>query len=149
MKGIKPKGLDQNGYENFYIYGAIAPFTGDNFFYDFNILDGLCFEAFLKEFSKQYPDTLNIIVLDNASAHRTSKINIPDNIKLIFQPPYTPEVNPVERLWQYIKDKIAWNTFENLELLRDKVYNILNSLEEDTIISVSSYPYIKNVKLDC
>ena len=149
MKGIKPKGLDQNGYENFYIYGAIAPFTGDNFFYDFNILDGLCFEAFLKEFSKQYPDTLNIIVLDNASAHRTSKINIPDNIKLIFQPPYTPEVNPVERLWQYIKDKIAWNTFENLELLRDKVYNILNALEEDTIISISSYPYIKNVKLDC
>lgn len=148
MKGIKPKGLDQNSYENFYIYGMIAPFTGDSFFYDFNILDGICFEAFLREFSKEYPNTLNIIVLDNASAHTTSKINIPENIKLVFQPPYTPEVNPVERLWQYIKDKIAWNIFQDLEALRNKVYDILNSLKEDTIMSISLYPYITNVVLD-
>lgn len=147
-KGVKPKGLDQNGYENFYIYGAIAPFTGDNFFYDFNVLDGLCFEAFLKEFSKEYSDTLNIIVLDNASAHTTSKIKIPENVKLIFQPPYTPEVNPVERLWQHIKDKIAWNIFKDLEVLRNKVYDILNSLDELTVMSISLYPYIVNVELD-
>lgn len=122
-KGVKPKGLDQNGYENFYIYGAIAPFTGDNFFYDFN-------------------------VLDNASAHTTSKIKIPENVKLIFQPPYTPEVNPIERLWQHIKDKIAWNIFKDLEVLRNKVYDILNSLDELTVMSISLYPYIVNVELD-
>ena len=147
-RGVKPKGIDQNEYSNFYIYGAISPFTGENFFYDFNVLDGVCFEAFLREFSKEYPHTLNIIVLDNASAHTTSKIKIPENVKLVFQPPYTPEVNPVESLWQYIKDKIAWNIFKDLEILRTKVYDILNSLEELTVMSISLYPYITGVELD-
>lgn len=66
----------------------------------------------------------------------------------MFQPPYTPEVNPVERLWQYIKDKIAWNIFKDLEILRTKVYDILNSLEELTVMSISLYPYITGVELD-
>ena len=66
----------------------------------------------------------------------------------MFQPPYTPEVNPVERLWQYIKDKIAWNIFKDLEILRTKVYDILNSLEELTVMSISLYPYITAVELD-
>lgn len=88
------------------------------------------------------------MVLDNASAHTTSKIKIPENVKLVFQPPYTPEVNPVERLWQHIKDKIAWNIFKDLEKLRIKVYDILNSLDELTVMSISLYPYIVNVELD-
>ena len=66
----------------------------------------------------------------------------------MFQPPYTPELNPVERLWQYIKDKIAWNIFKDLEVLRTKVYDILNSLEEFTVMSISLYPYITDVELD-
>jgi len=66
----------------------------------------------------------------------------------VFQPPYTPELNPVERLWQYIKDKIAWNIFKDLEVLRTKVYDILNSLEEFTVMSISLYPYITDVELD-
>lgn len=142
IKGVKPKGKAQNEFKNFYIYGAINPFTGDSFFYEFNTLDGKCFEAFLKEVSEEFKDSFNIIILDNATAHKSSSINIPNNISLLFQPPYTPELNPTERLWQYIKDKIAWHIFNKLDDLRDFVYQIINTLTLDEITSISQYPYI-------
>ena len=83
----------------------VEPKTGENFFMEFNTVDSACFEAFLNSFSKQYPDFMNIIILDNASFHKSKKINIPENIFLLFQPPYSPELNPTERIWLHLKNR--------------------------------------------
>jgi len=60
---------------------------------EFSHLDGLCFQMFLDQLSDKYPDHLNVIQLDNGRFHHGSNLTIPDNILLIFQPPYSPELN--------------------------------------------------------
>ena len=64
---------------------------------------------------------------------------IPDNIIFIFQPPYTPEVNPIERLWRYLKDQLQWYVFENLDLLRITLSKTLNKLNNSIVSSITCY----------
>jgi hypothetical protein len=58
-------------YEYLWFYGAVEPATGESFFLELPALDTKCFQAFLNEFSRAYPDTLNLLVLDGASSRRT------------------------------------------------------------------------------
>ena len=95
------------------------------FFLEFSHLDGDCFQIFLDEFAKKYPDNLNVIQLDNGRFYYNSKLKIPDHVILIFQPPYTPELNPIERLWQDLKKQLSWSNFQNLSSLKEKVSSIL------------------------
>ncbi len=85
----------------------MAPQTGESFCLEFSHLDGMCFQIFLDQRRKKYPTHLNVIQLDNGKFHHSSGIKIPDNILLIFQPPYTPELNSSERIWLHIKQEIA------------------------------------------
>jgi transposase len=55
---------------------------------------------------------------------------------LLFQPPYCPEVNPIERFWEYLKSFLRWELFDGLDELRFKVAGILNSLKQDTVQSL-------------
>jgi putative transposase len=76
---------------------------------------------FLDKLAEQYPDNLNIIQLDNGRFHHGSKLKIPDNVILIFQPPYSPELNPIERVWQHIKQELSWHIYDDLDGLKEKV----------------------------
>ena len=61
---------------------------------------------------------------------------------MIFQPAYTPEVNPIERLWRYLKDRLQWYVFENLDRLRITLDKILNQLTLSIVSSITCYPFI-------
>jgi transposase len=101
-------------------------------------------EIFLEKFQAENTDKINIVQLDNASIHTAKKLNIPENVILLFQPPYCPEVNPIERIWQYIKYHLRSLWFINLDDVKEKVAHILNSLEQDVIISLASWDCFKN-----
>ena len=106
LPGVKPVGpMQWRKFESFYLYGAVEPFTGESFFLEFSYLERVCFQAFLNEFSKTYSDRLNILQLDNAFLHLAKNLVIPEKVILLFQPAYSPDVNPIERLWQSLKDK--------------------------------------------
>ena len=79
-------------------FGAVEPITGESFFLEMPWLNGVCFQYSLTLFQTR----LNILVLDNGSFHYAKSLKLPDNIALIFLPPYSPELNPIERLWQDI-----------------------------------------------
>ncbi|MCC2625730.1 MAG: putative transposase [Burkholderiales bacterium] len=64
---------------------------------------------FLKNISLQYKGSKLIIVLDGASWHRSAGLVVPENISIIHLPPYSPELNPVERLWNYLKSNLRAN----------------------------------------
>ena len=66
----------------------VEPISGNNFFWEFTHLNSFCFEIFLDLFSEHYPDELHIIQLDNGALHKALSLNIPENIILLFQPPY-------------------------------------------------------------
>lgn len=139
--GVKPMQSVQWQRQAFYLYGIVEPKTGDSFFYEFSHLDSVCFEQFLQLVSEAFPTHLNILQVDNAPAH-TADLEIPDNIVLLFQPPHSPELNPIERVWQDIKADLKGEVFETLDSLREAVREVLGYLTPDWIASLSGYPHI-------
>jgi transposase len=92
--------------------------------------------VFLKEMSRDISDEF-ILIMDGAGWHKSKKLIIPQNIQIILLPPYCPELNPVEKLWKYIKDNTIKNkVFEVLSELEDKVCNFIGGLENDVVMSV-------------
>ncbi|MBD1839782.1 IS630 family transposase [Coleofasciculus sp. FACHB-64] len=141
-KGIKPKGTVQWDFLYLWLYGLVEPTTGTSFFYEFTHLDTVCFGKFLDLFAQTYPSDLHIIQIDNGGFHQSLTLSIPENMILLFQPPYSPEVNPIERLWEYLKEQLTWKTFDNLQGLRDSVQKILSQLSNQVIASLTGWQFI-------
>ncbi|QDZ38585.1 IS630 family transposase [Euhalothece natronophila Z-M001] len=142
-QGVKPIGKVQWEFVAYYLYGIIEPSSGDNFFLEFSHLDSDCFQVFLEQVSKHSPNCLNIIQLDQGKFHQSKNLKIPENILLLFQPPASPELNPIERFWQYIKDELSWNLYEELEELKEEVRTILTKITPKTIISLTNWDYLQ------
>jgi putative transposase len=102
----------------------------------------VCFEKILELFAAAYPDDLHIIQLDNGGFHNSLNLNIPENVILLFQPAYSPEVNPIERLWGYIKEQLKLLRFDGIEELRETVQKELKKLINEVIASLTGYPFI-------
>jgi hypothetical protein len=95
-RGVKPVGRDHHRFENFYLYGSVAPACGDGFFLGLPKLNQDHVQRFLDEFARARPDTLNVLLLDNARSPTAKTLRVPENVILLFQPPSAPEVNPVD-----------------------------------------------------
>jgi len=85
--GVKPIGSWQWIFKAFWLYGAVEPTTGEAFFLQFSHVDTDCYQWFLDEFSKAYPDSLNLLQVDNGRFHKGKDLIVPENIILVFQPP--------------------------------------------------------------
>ncbi len=102
----------------------------------------MCFQEYLTLFSQKYSEDLHIIQLDNGRFHHSKDLEIPDNIILLFQPPYCPQVNPIERFWQHIKKELKWNNFDDIAQLRKKVSKIIGSLTQEVVASITGWQFI-------
>ena len=140
--GIKPIGNWQWLFKAFWLYGAVEPATGESFFLEFSHVDSDCYQRFLDEFSKAYPNSLNILQVDNGRFHKSKDLIVPENVILLFQPPYCPELNPIERLWEYLKADLKWSSFKSLEQLQEKVEQLLAELTPEVIASITGYSFI-------
>ena len=87
LPGIKPVAKIDYGYESVYLYGAVEPLTGERFFYELSHLTADCFQIFFNKFSQAFPETLNLLVLDNGRFRHAKSLEIPDNVLLLFLPP--------------------------------------------------------------
>ncbi len=76
--------------------------------------------------------------------HKAKRFAIPDNIVLLFQPPPSFELNPIERVWQHLKQDLKWELFDNLENLRIKVGQLLAQLTPEIAASLTGYDFILN-----
>lgn len=141
-KGIQPTGEVQWKFHYLWLYGLVEPKTGESFFREFSHLDGICFEQYLTWFSQKYPKDLHLIQVDNSRCHTWSELELPDNIILIFQPPYSPEVNPIERFWQEIKKSLKWELFPELDSLRRRLSKILSKFNSQLISKVTGWDFI-------
>ncbi|MBW4536356.1 MAG: IS630 family transposase [Pleurocapsa minor HA4230-MV1] len=139
LKGVKPQQTLQWHYDYYYVYGLIEPISGRSFFYEFSHFNSDCMEIFLEKFQQENQEKIHIIQLDNAPIHTAKKLNVPDNVILLFQPPYSPEVNPIERVWQYIKYRLRSLWFINLDDVKEKVANILKSLDLEVVVSLANW----------
>jgi transposase len=141
LTGVKPLGAVQYRFENFYVYGAVEPTTGESFFLELPYLDSTNFQLFLDEFSRVYQETLNIVLMDNGSCHTAKSLVIPHNVVCLFLPPYSPELNPIERVWQDMKDQLAWILAGTLAELEHHVARLITDYTKAALRSLTSYPY--------
>jgi transposase len=125
-----------------WLYGAVKPLTGASFFEKFTHLDTVCFEKSLELFASEYPEELHIIQVDKVGFHNSLNLSIPDNVILLFQPAYSPEINPIERLWGYVKEQLNWLRFDQIEELRAAVQKELNKLTLEVIASLTGWKFI-------
>ena len=102
----------------------------------------MCFEKFLELFASKYPLDLHIIQVDKVGFHNSLNLSIPENVILLFQPAYSPEVNPIERLWGYIKEQLKWLRFEQIEELRAAVQKESKKLTLEVIASLTGWQFI-------
>jgi len=144
LKGIKPIAHVAHELKNYYLYGAVEPKSGESFFMEFPYLNSGCFQIYLDELSTAYPDSFNILLLDRGSFHKAKSLKIPSNIVLLFLPAYSPELNPIERIWEAIKSEIANEVHTTLDSLIDRVASVICSLTQTMIQSLTSYSYFIN-----
>lgn len=140
-KGVKSIAPFQHKYKTFYLYGVVEPLTGEHFFFTFSHLDSLCFQAFIDQVAETFSDTFNIFLLDRGTFHRAKDLEIPQNMYFIFQPAANPELNPIERIWQYIKDRFALKNFTSLDELFNAVSTILKGVTQETFQSLAGFDY--------
>jgi hypothetical protein len=143
--GVKPLQPVLPRYKYYWLFGAVEPLTGESLFLEMPALDSACFQVYLNELSLAYPDSLNMVVLDGAPAHIAKRLQIPDNLLLVRLPPYSPELNPVERLWQDLRKWLGSALPANLNALKEHVATILRNYSNETLASITGYEYIRNI----
>lgn len=133
------------GFKNFYLYSAVELGTGELFTLEIPHVNTVCFNVFLHEFSKDYSDGKVLLVVDGAGWHKSRHLEIPNNIEIIYLPPYSPELNPVERLWAYIKSRTIRNKiYRTLPALQKVVSDFINTLSQELVASLCSIKFLYN-----
>ncbi len=140
-RGVQPIGTIQHTFQSFYVYGAVAPTTGEHFFLSLSRLNSTHFQIFVDAFAHAYPDSLNILVLDNSGAHTAKRLIMPDNIRLVLLPPYTPELNPIERVWRDMKDEVGWKQFTDVDAQQHYIRELISTYDAPTLQSLTAYSY--------
>lgn len=140
-KGIKPIGTYKHSYLYKWLWGSFSPITGESFCMTTTNVTKEFFIKYLEDFSKHNPKELKIIVIDNASFHSTKDIKLPQNIIVLPIPPYCPELNPAEKVWQWMKNKTAMKIYDTLEDLEIKIENLIKKLENQLIKSITGYEF--------
>ena len=143
-RGLKPIAKLNPCYESVYLYGAVEPVTGERFFLEFSHLTSDCFQCFLEKFSEAFSESLNLLVLDNGRFHQAKSLKIPENVVLLFLPPYSPELNPIERLWQDLKAKLFTQTYKALEDMQAKVSQILEGYCDAVVAKLTQSSHFIN-----
>ena len=128
-----------------YAYAAVFPLDGE---LDSLILPNMytsTFSIFLAEVSSRHPDDFILWIHDGAPSHRSGTLVVPTNIRLVELPPYSPELNPVEHLWEEMREKDFWNeTFKSMGAVERAMVKSLLRLETDRecVKSMTAFPWI-------
>jgi len=94
---------------------------------------------FLEELAKQYPSDNILLCYDRAAWHKAGSLHIPENVRLFFIPPYTPEMNPIKQIWKELRRSGFRNEiFATLEKVVDCLCDMISSLSAATIRSITA-----------
>ena len=141
-KGVKPECTVHHVFKSTYLFGAFSPLTGDKFLLELPYCNANTFQLFLNEFSKQNTEELKVIILDNGAFHKAGALIIPDNIILLFIPPYSPELNPAEKMWQKIKRDFTNKFFNTLDELSLFITESIKTITNNMVKSICGYSYL-------
>ncbi|MGZ8396403.1 MAG: transposase [Rhodoplanes sp.] len=144
-RSAPPEVASQLIREYIYLYGAVSPKDGTCVYLTMPTSNTACFQAFLNVLSRRFARHDILLVLDGAPNHRGGDLAVPGNNSLLFLPPYSPELNPKENLWDEIREKIFKNyALKSIDAVRAKLKQAILYIERnpETVKSITSFPYI-------
>ena len=134
-----------------YAYAAVSVADGE---LDTLILphtNSICMQVFIDEVASRHPKDRIIMICDGAGWHTSGLLAIPANMRLIPLPPYSPELNPTEHLWDELREKSFHNrVFSSIDALEAHLETSLRDLEADEtqVYSIVAWPWIINSLLN-
>jgi transposase len=149
--GMRPEVSTQIVREYEYAFAAVSPHDGT---LDTLVLPTVHTEAmslFLAEVSQRHVGEWIVMVLDGAGWHKAKRLPVPANIRLVFLPPWSPQLNPVEHLWDEVREKwFANRVFDSMNAVEEQLITALKTLEEDAtqVASLTGFDWIKNIPLN-
>ncbi len=106
LRGRRPPGRCDRRLAWAYIFAAVEPATGAEVALVLPEATTVTMDLFLAEFGPSLPDDVHaVLVLDRAGWHGARALAVPANVTLVPLPPYAPELNPVERVWLYLRER--------------------------------------------
>ena len=134
-----------------YAFAAVSPHDG--------VLDSLvlpwvnaqAMSLFLAEVASRHPHEFILMIMDQAGWHRAGSLVVPDTMRLVFLPPYSPELNPAEHLWKAIRENCFANAvFKSLDAVEQTLVQSLQALEADPrrTQSLAGFEWITSISLN-
>ena len=135
-------------HEYTYAYAAVDVATGKMDSLILPQVNTSCMQLFLDEVAGRHAQQNIVMILDGAGWHASTALKVPQNMRLLSLPPYAPELNPVEHVWDELREKHFHNrVFDSIDALENHLEAALLAFENDPerLRSIVSWPWIKDV----
>ena len=127
---------------------AVQPATGEDFCLVMPEVSTAVMNTFLAGFSAtRAADEHALMVMDGAGWHRSGDLDVPDNVSLAILPAYSPELNPIERVWLYLRERhLSHRLLDTYDDIVNACCTAWNKLTAERLQSLTSYPYLEQVR---
>jgi hypothetical protein len=149
QKGARPRGLRQQGFASVQLFGAVCPERDAGVALVLPEVSTAAMGLFLAELAElggAVPaGTHAVLVLDRAGWHVSGDLAVPANLTLVHPPPYSPELNPVERVWLYLRERwLSHRALADYDAVLDAACAAWNALraEPGRLRSLTAFPWL-------
>ena len=128
-----------------YAYGAVSPRDGAADFLILPVMTAVAMKVFLDELARRHDGQYILMIYDGAPCHSPGALNIPDTMTVRTLPPYSPQLNPVENIWDDMREKFFANiVLESMDAVENKIFEACLHYEEntETVRSITAFPWI-------
>ena len=151
QRGVRPPGPADKRFESLYLFAACRPGTDQAFALALPEATTTTMNVFLAGFAAQLaPGTHAVLMLDQAGWHGGGQLVVPENVTLLPLPPYSPELNPVERIWLYLRERyLSHRVLRDYRAVLDAACGAWTRLLAETgrLASLTAYPYLLRSEL--
>jgi putative transposase len=147
QKGVRPRGLRQQGFASAHLFGAVCPERDAGVALVLPEVSTRAMGLVLAELARAVPAGVHaVLVLDRAGWHVSADLVVPANLTLVHLPPYSPELNPVERVWLHLRERwlshrVLAGGYEAVVDAAGAAWNALTA-EPGRLRSLTSYPWL-------
>jgi hypothetical protein len=144
--GVRPLVAKQLVRESVYAYAAVAPSLGQMTSLVLPDANTEMMNLFLEQVSQEFAEYFILLQVDRTGWHRSDTLVVPENIRLIFQPPHSPELNPTEHVWEEVREKHFYNqVFESIDAVMDTLCQALQELMRgpERLKSMTYFPHLR------
>jgi len=144
-RGSRPTAVRQTRYEWIYLYAAVEPLTGESAALLAPYANTITMNAFLKILdAERKGDEHIVLIMDGAGWHKSKQLQLPDGITALLLPPYSPELNPMENLWHYIRSHYLSNrVYDDYDALLEGGTQAYRKLTPEALKTICACPYLE------